>query len=150
MAMATISMTAPDQAMTDDVLCRLDADPRVDAARLGVECESGRVTLTGSVPWMYQKLSAEFDARAVPGVRAVDNRIAVHSAVLADDVLNRIAGGAAAHGRIDAHNVRVDVSGRLVTLLGTVPSWVGREVAERAAWRTPGVADVHNRIEIAA
>jgi len=146
----TISMTAQDQAMTEDVLCRLDADPRVDATRLDVACEGGRVLLTGSVAWMYQKLSAEFDARAVAGVRAVDNRIVVHSAVFGGDVLDRIAGEAAAHGRFDAHNVRVDVSGRVVTLVGTVPSWVAREVAERAAWRTPGVAQVRNSIEIAA
>lgn|SRR5215203_688317 len=73
---------------------------------------------------MYQKLSAEFDARKVPRVRAVDNRIVVHSAVLAQDVLDRIADEAATHARMAAHNVRVDVSGRVVTLVGTVPSWV--------------------------
>ena len=145
----TISMTAEDQAMTEDVLCRLDADPRVDATHVDVECEGGRVTLTGSVAWLYQKLSAEFDARAVAGVRTVDNWIDVHSAVLPHDVLDRIA-GAVAQGRIDAHNVRVDVSGRVVTLIGTVPSWVSRELAERVAWRTPGVAQVRNSIEIAA
>ena len=47
--MTTISTTAQDQALVDDVLCRIDSDPRVDASRLDVECQSGRVTLTGSV-----------------------------------------------------------------------------------------------------
>ena len=88
----TISMAAQDQALMDDVLCRIDHDPRVDASRVDVECEAGRVTLTGSVPWMYQKLAAEFDVKALPGVRAVENRIVVHSAISAEDVLDRIRG----------------------------------------------------------
>ena len=36
----------------------------------------------------------------------------------------------------------------LVTLTGTARTWLDKQTAERAAWRTPGVADVRNHIEI--
>jgi osmotically-inducible protein OsmY len=143
-----ISMTAQDQALVDDVLCRIDRDPRVDAARLDVECEDGRVTLTGSVAWMYQKLAAEFDIKDVPGVRTVDNRIVVESAVRPRDVLDRIIGALYADRSIDASHIQAAVCGRVVTLTGTAPTWIDKQTAERAAWRTPGVADVRNHIEI--
>lgn len=42
---------------------------------------SGHVTLEGTVPWMYQKQSAEFAVRHVPGVRSVLNLIVVEPAV---------------------------------------------------------------------
>jgi osmotically-inducible protein OsmY len=147
--MATmISITEHDQALIDDVLCRFDHDPRIDASQIDVDCESGHVTLTGSVAWTYQKLAAEFDARSVPGVRAVHNRIVVQSAVSPSDVTDRIIGAARSFADTSCCNVRVDVSGRVVTLVGTVNSWVGKQLAERAAWRTPGVAAVRNRIEV--
>jgi BON domain-containing protein len=41
---------------------------------------SGHVTLEGTVPWMYQKQSAEFAVRQVPGVRSVLNLIVVEPA----------------------------------------------------------------------
>jgi osmotically-inducible protein OsmY len=147
MAMTT-SPVAQDQALTDDVLCRIDRDPRLDVSRLDIECESGRVTLTGSVAWMYQKLAAEFDVKNVPGVRSVDNRIIVQSAVMPRDVLDRVVGALYSDGSIDASRICANVSGRVVTLSGTVKTWVDKHTAERAAWRTPGVAEVRNHIEI--
>ena len=146
--MTTISTTAQDQALVDDVLCRIDSDPRVDASRLDVECQSGRVTLTGSVAWMYQKLAAEFDVKELPGVRAVENRIVVESRVMPRDVMDRVVGALCADRSIDASHIDVSVSGRVVTLTGTVKAWVDKHTAERAAWRTPGVAEVRNHIEI--
>jgi osmotically-inducible protein OsmY len=146
--MTTISTTAQDQALVDDVLCRIDSDPRVDASRLDVECQSGRVTLTGSVAWMYQKLAAEFDVKELPGVRALENRIVVESRVMPRDVMDRVVGALYADRSIDASHIDVSVSGRVVTLTGTVKAWVDKHTAERAAWRTPGVAEVRNHIEI--
>jgi|SRR5829696_3710406 len=144
----TLSMTDRDQRLLDDVLCRLDRDPRVDTTRLDIECEAGRVILTGSVAWMYQKLAAEFDLKDLPGLRAVDNKIVVQSAVLPRDVLDRVVGALYADGSIDASHIYANVSGRVVTLSGTVKAWVDKHTAERAAWRTPGVAEVRNHIEI--
>ena len=145
----TTSMTAPDQALIEEVLHRIDQDPRLDASGIDLECKAGRVTLMGSVAWRYQKLAAEFDALSVPGVRAVDNGIVVHSTVLTRDVLDKIA-GASCVDAADAAQIRVDVSGRVVTLIGTVSSWVGKHAAERAAWRTPGVAEVHSKLRVSS
>jgi osmotically-inducible protein OsmY len=69
-------------------LGRTDTDIAQDAARalalrstvppgIQVTVHDGRVTLTGSATWLYQKESAERAVHLVPGVRAVTNRITV-------------------------------------------------------------------------
>jgi osmotically-inducible protein OsmY len=47
---------------------------------------------------------------------------------------------------IDADWISVESHGSEVVLKGAVRSWAEREEAERAAWRTPGVAKVNNQI----
>jgi osmotically-inducible protein OsmY len=49
---------------------------------------------------------------------------------------------------IDASRIRIEVNDREVALSGTVQSWAEREEAERAAWTTPGVTKVDNRIVV--
>jgi osmotically-inducible protein OsmY len=47
---------------------------------------------------------------------------------------------------IDVDRISVESHGSEVVLKGAVRSWTEREEAERAAWRTPGVAKVDNQI----
>ena len=49
-------------------------------------------------------------------------------------------------GRVDASNIRVDVSGRTVRLDGTVPSYSARQAAYISAMAVPGVASVENNL----
>jgi osmotically-inducible protein OsmY len=44
--------------------------------------------------------------------------------------------------------VRVDVKQSVVVLSGAVPSPIAQLSAEEDAWRTPGVADVRNRLTV--
>ncbi|MEA2071699.1 MAG: BON domain-containing protein [Asgard group archaeon] len=50
--------------------------------------------------------------------------------------------------RVDASKIDIDVTGKEVTLKGSVPSYNAREAAVLDAWETPGVSAVHNEIEI--
>jgi osmotically-inducible protein OsmY len=50
----------------------------------------------------------------------------------------------------DAKSISVDVEGTAVTLHGQVSSDAGKRQAERAAWSSPHVTEVANRITIRA
>jgi osmotically-inducible protein OsmY len=51
----------------------------IDAANVGVVCESGRVWLSGRVQSVAARTSAENAAWAIPGVKEIDNDIRVGS-----------------------------------------------------------------------
>jgi osmotically-inducible protein OsmY len=57
------------------VLNALHWDFAVPRNRVAVEVENGWVTMSGLVDLPYQRQCAEFDARKVPGVVGVTNRI---------------------------------------------------------------------------
>ena len=57
------------------VLNALHWDLAVPRDRLNVDVENGWVTVSGLVDLPYQRTCAEFDAKSVPGVVGVTNRI---------------------------------------------------------------------------
>jgi osmotically-inducible protein OsmY len=57
------------------VLNALYWDLRVPRHQLSVKVENGWVTVSGTVDLAYQRTSAEFDARSIPGVVGVTNLI---------------------------------------------------------------------------
>ena len=67
------------QSQSDDVRMRvlnaLHWDLAVPRHRVKVEVDNGWVTMSGQVDLPYQRSCAEFDARNVPGVVGVINRI---------------------------------------------------------------------------
>jgi osmotically-inducible protein OsmY len=69
------------QSQIDDVRVRvlnaLHWDYAVPRNRLSVEVDNGWVTMSGQVDLPYQRSCAEFDARNVPGVVGVINRISL-------------------------------------------------------------------------
>jgi hypothetical protein len=73
-----IVVTAPylteDEAITDDVIDRIAADPSIHG-RIGVDTYENKVTLSGRVgtPWQAEKAASH--AQSAPGVREVDNQI---------------------------------------------------------------------------
>lgn len=109
----------------------------------------GHVTLTGKVPWLFQKQLAEDLVRHVSGVGGVYNHIEVKPVATERDIKGRITRALHHHADIDARHVRVAVHGASVTLAGTVTTWTEREAAEEAAAQAPGVVEVHNEIVVA-
>ncbi|MGH9237315.1 MAG: BON domain-containing protein [Vicinamibacterales bacterium] len=152
------------RAIANDVTVRLtvdrtDADIAADAAaalkvqttvadKVTIAVHHGRIGLTGTVEWFTQKEAAADAVKHVPGVRGVANYIDVASKPVFRDVHRRIVSALHRNADLDARNLRVEVAGDVVTLTGTVGSWLQRDAAERGAASAPGIRRVQNRIVV--
>jgi osmotically-inducible protein OsmY len=116
-------------------------------AAIDVAVADGHVTLTGTLASARDRRVAEEIARAVSGVRVVEDLIRVEPVVIADDVLARnvqktLAEAIPSH----SHDVRVRVAGGKLALTGTVMSYAARRLVEDAAASVAGVVDVTNHL----
>ena len=152
------------RAVANDITVRLaagrtDTDIARDAAQalklrpaigdnVQAVVHNGHVTLTGVVEWLYQKELADSAVGHVGGVVGVFNHITVNPKAGLRDVHRRIARVLHHNADVDARHVRVMVTGDVVTLEGTVGSWMQRDAAERAAGSAPGIRRVDNEIVV--
>jgi osmotically-inducible protein OsmY len=70
-------MQRSDEEIQQDIRRQWEYNNRVDASDLEVEVSNGRATLSGAAPSYPALEAAETDARVIPGVRSVENRMAV-------------------------------------------------------------------------
>jgi osmotically-inducible protein OsmY len=120
----------------------------VPSRRIKIKVSKGWVTLEGTVDWEFQKNAAEKAVRKLTGVKGVSNLVEVKPRVSKGEVKTAIEAALKRSAQVDARRIKVETDGDKVTLRGTVRSWFEREEAERAAWRSPGVRSVDNRITI--
>ncbi len=144
---------AADKQVADDqiaarALSIIAWDATVPDGQVQVTVQKGWVTLSGTVPWHYQRDAAERAVRKLSGVSGISNAIEVVPAVRAADVKRRIEDALLRSAQLEAHHVEVSVHDNTVTLSGKVNSWIERGAAERAAWSAPGVAEVHDRLVV--
>lgn len=125
-------------------------DVLAPADRIHVKVSDGWVTLSGEVPWNYQREAAEADMRKLSGVTGVSNDILVKPRVQAGDVRKSILDALKRHAEVEAERIKVDVRDNgTVAIEGRVDDWEERQAVERAAWSAPGVREVENRVRIA-
>lgn len=137
----------------DDIARRalniLSWDVLAPSDRIHVKVSGGWVTLSGEVPWNYQRQAAEADIRKLSGVTGVSNNIKVEPRVQAGDVRKSIVDALKRHAEVEAEQIRVDVGANgAVAIEGRVDDWEERRAVERAAWSAPGVRSVENRVRI--
>ncbi|MHB1110373.1 MAG: BON domain-containing protein [Devosia sp.] len=121
----------------------------VPADKVHVRVQKGWVTLTGSVDWNYQKAGAADAVKGLLGVTGISNLIELQPRVSSLDVKKHIENALRRNAEIEAKGITVNVAGNKVTLEGNVKAWYERRVAEQAAWATPGVTTVDDRLTIA-
>lgn len=142
-----------DKKHSDDEIAKraldiLRWDTTVPDERISVKVEHGVVTLTGEVPWQYQRARAESLVHRLGGVLGVIDDIRVKPAVAPRDVHRKIENALRRSAELDAARVTVDVDGGKVILGGMVRSRAERQAAEHAAWAAPGVTQVEDRIAV--
>ena len=113
-----------------------------------VKVESGFVTLSGELDWEYQRQSATSAVRYLLGVTGVSDQIVIKPKVSLSAVKSDIEGALKRRAHADAQKISVDVRGTDVTLSGKVHSWSERDLANHAAWGTPGVRNVVDHMTI--
>ena len=142
-----ISRTDTDLAR--DAAQALERNLLVPFEALDVTVKSGKITLTGTVPWEYQRRAAGNCLQHLPGVRDVINFIKVESPpASAHDVKLSIERALVRAAELDADRIQVFASDGAVRLTGAVQSWAEKQEAGLAAWRAKGVSSVTNEIEV--
>lgn len=108
------------------------------------------VTLTGQVRWNFQREAATRAVRYLRGVYSVNNLITLTARASAADAEELIKNALTRNAQLDAKTINASVSGNKVTLTGTVRSWAEKKQAGNAAWASPHVTAVDNRILVQA
>ena len=140
--------TADDQ-IAQRASAILNWDVLVPSNSVDVLVENGWITLSGNVDWNYERTAAEDDVRKLSGVVGVSNEIKIRPNIDATDIRTKIESALKRHAEIEADAIRITVqNGNKVILEGSVDNWDERHKVENAAWSTPGVASVDDRLTI--
>jgi osmotically-inducible protein OsmY len=110
--------------------------------------EKGWLTLSGQVNWEYERQTANDAVRHLMGVTGVSNQIILKPSVSLNAIKVDIEDALKRRAKADAKKISIEVNGTDVTLTGTVHNWSDKELATHAAWSTPGVHNVIDKISI--
>jgi osmotically-inducible protein OsmY len=123
-------------------------DTEVPDELIKPKVENGWVTLEGAVEFFYQKSAAERCVRFLNGVRGVINLMSVKPGATTTKISENIEAALKRRAEMDADKVKVDTTDGKVTLRGSVHSWLELKEVENAAWATPGVWSVDDRLAV--
>jgi osmotically-inducible protein OsmY len=139
-------------ALEQNIMDALAANPRVHADEISVLALGGDVTLRGTVGSVVQREAAVRTTRQVTGVNSVTDRLRLgflDASRLADaDTEAAVLDALNADTAVRASPIDVAVRDGAVTLSGLVDLASQRDRAERDTLAVPGVASVHNRLRI--
>jgi osmotically-inducible protein OsmY len=106
------------------------------------------VNLVGEVDWEYQRVAARHAVENLRGVVRVTSQISLRSRPSGTGTEKRIRDALTRNALLDAESIHVDVEGSDVILSGVVHSWAEKQQAGYAAWSSPHVVHVDNRITV--
>jgi osmotically-inducible protein OsmY len=140
-----------DHQRTDEDLARsintlLGWNTAIPKDAIKVMIESGWVTLSGAVPWNYQREIAHKVVVGLAGVRGITDQIALKPSVSGANIKNHIDEALKRQAILGGKKIFVKVDGGQVTLDGTVSSWTERDVIKHVVWATSGVQSLVDRM----
>jgi osmotically-inducible protein OsmY len=142
------SRVRSDSEIAHAAINALKWDTEVPDELIKMKVENGWITLEGGVDYFYQKNAADRCVRFLTGVKGVTNLMTVKPGVATTQVTQNIKDALKRRAEIDAANIKVGSSDGKVTLKGSVHSWLELKEAENAAWATPGVSSVDDRLAV--
>jgi osmotically-inducible protein OsmY len=144
------SPTPPsDYDLQQSVYDELLADPRLEKTAITVQASTGHVTLSGSVPTLYQKRVAEGDAKDVVGTAWVTNMLDATAVERSDiAILADVQFELSSDYALDPALVAASVKDGVVTLTGEVEAVWEKSHATDVVSRISGVKSVVNDIEV--
>lgn len=136
----------------EDIMEKLEFDPAIGNSDITIAVKNGVITLGGKVKTYFEKELAEQAVKAVEGVKAVANELAVDIEAKSHRSDVEIAQAAVNALKWDtvvpADKIQVAVENGHVVLSGNVVWWHQKQSAELAIKRLTGVRDVTNDIII--
>jgi osmotically-inducible protein OsmY len=139
-----------DDTIRSSIQRYLNAETTVSPGAVAIQVDDGIVMLSGTVSNLLQLDQAERIAESVRGVRSVVNDIRVQPIVRNNQAIAKDVHAVLARPRADAlSDIAVKANGGVVTLTGTVDSWVRSRLAVRKTMTVKGVSDIVNQIEVA-
>lgn len=143
------NVSKTDVKIKEDVVDELKWSPQLAAIAVAVSVKDGIVTLSGTVPHYFEKLSAERAAQRVGGVRAVVDDIEVRSMQdKKDEDIAKAASNAINWSYSVPDTVKVLVDDGWITLSGEVEWDYQRKAAEDAVSNLYGVRGIINQITL--
>jgi osmotically-inducible protein OsmY len=139
---------ATDQEIAEAVRNVLKWNVSIPKDSLKIEVRDGVVTLDGVVSWDYQRRSAKRAVEDMPNVVGVFSRISLKPRASAANTESMVKRAILRNASLDANTITVSVVGNKVILHGEVGSYAEKKQAGIAAWSSPHVTDVDNKITI--
>lgn len=139
-----------DSEIKDSVERVLKWNTDIDTTDISVMVDNGVVTLEGSVPSFWQKITTESEAQTVSGVIDVLNKVVVvptekiGDEIVGERVMDRIEKNTFA----DVDNIDVRVENGTVTISGNVSSYAQWKSVYDTAQYTAGVRDIEDNLRI--
>jgi osmotically-inducible protein OsmY len=139
-----------DDEIAGRAIAILDWTSAIPDRAVRIKVHDGWVTLSGQVPWNYQRTLAEYEVRKLSGVAGIINQLTLAPVPQPADMKQRILGALHRHAELAARDITVDVlKNGLVRIVGKVDNWDEREAVEQAVWSAPGVTMVEDALQIA-
>lgn len=137
-----------DEDIARAAIDRLGWEASVPHDTVKVKVEKGWVTLSGQVPWHFEKEAARRVVGGLTGVIGVSDNITITPRSDAHDISGDIR--VALHRSWFAPDtVHVTAEGGKVKLTGTVDTPSERRIAASTAWSAPGTTFVENQLVVA-
>jgi osmotically-inducible protein OsmY len=139
----------PDPEIARDAVAVIKSQLPISSEKIKVVVKNGWITLEGQAEWQYQRSTAENAVRRIKGIKGVSNMIQLKPHAQPSEIKKKIQDAFRRNAEVDSNRIIVEADGSVVTLKGTVRSWIEREEAERAAWAAPGVTSVVDQVVVA-
>lgn len=140
--------TKSDEDIANDAIKALIDTWNVPDDKIQLKVEKGWVTLEGQVTWNYQREAAAKALEHLIGVKGVTNHIKIKAEVQNELEKKNIERALESNWTLHSENIHVKVDGTRVSLTGSVSSLYQKDLAEKIAWKTPGVWSVENELAV--